>query len=121
MDNKLYDIKAFAQDPESRRKRSKYAEDILRDMQAKEFLNELKQTIGLDLFNTNVPDELPENQDELDLHMQLSYKMATEIACEEAINNTLEYNKYQLTKRRVIEDLVVLGILILKICGMLVK
>ena len=109
MDNKLYDIKAFAQDPESRRKRSKYAEDILRDMQAKEFLNELKQTIGLDLFNTNVPDELPENQDELDLHMQLSYKMATEIACEEAINNTLEYNKYQLTKRRVIEDLVVLG------------
>jgi len=29
MDDKLYDVKAFAQDPESRKQRSKYAEDIL--------------------------------------------------------------------------------------------
>ena len=110
MDSKLYDIKAFAQDPESRRQRSKYAKDILRDMQAKKFLQELQSTLGLDMFNTDDPEELPENQDELDLHMQLSYKQATEIACEEAINNTLAYNKYELTKKRVIEDLVVLGI-----------
>jgi len=109
MDDKIYDIKASAQDPESRRKRSKYAEDILRDMQAKALLNKLDATIGLNLFNAENKEELPENQEELDLHMQLSYKQATEIACEEAINNTLEYNKYQLTKRRMLEDLVVLG------------
>ena len=110
MDDKLYDIKAFAQDPESRRVRSKYAEDILRDMQAKEFLNNLQGTIGLNLFNAQNPEELPENKDELDLHMQLSYKQASEIAAEEAINNTLEFNKYTLTKKRMIEDLVTLGI-----------
>jgi len=110
MDDKLYDVKAFAQDPESRRVRSKYAEDILRDMQAKEFLLNLKDAVGLDLFNSDDPEALPENKEELDLHMQLSYKQASEIACEEAINNTLEFNKYDLTKRRVIEDLVVLGI-----------
>ena len=110
MDDKLYDVKAFAQDPESRRVRSKYAEDILRDMQAKEFLTNIQATIGLDLFNSSNPEELPENKDELDLHMQLSYKQATEIACEEAINNTLDFNKFELTKKRVIEDLVVLGI-----------
>jgi len=109
MDDKLYDVKAFAQDPESRKQRSKYAEDILRDIQAQKFLNILKQDVGLDLFNTEQPEELPENQEELDLHMQLSYKQASEIACEEAITNTLEFNKYYLTKRRVIEDLVVLG------------
>ncbi len=109
MDSKLYDIRAFAQDPESRRKRSKYAEDILRDMQAKEFLNALQGAVGLNLFNSDNPSELPESQEELELHMQLSYKQATEIAAEEAINNTLEYNKYDLTKRRVLEDLVVLG------------
>ncbi len=109
MDDKLYDVKAFAQDPESRRVRSKYAEDILRDMQAKEFLLNLKDAVGLDLFNSDDPEALPENKEELDLHMQLSYKQASEIACEEAINNTLEFNKYDLTKRRVIEDLVVLG------------
>tara|TARA_R100000935_G_scaffold17912_2_gene34713 strand:+ start:1189 stop:3570 length:2382 start_codon:yes stop_codon:yes gene_type:complete len=109
MDNKLYDIKASSQDPESRRKRSKYAEDILRDMQAKEFLQSLQGAVGLNLFNTDNPSELPESQEELELHMQLSYKQATEIAAEEAINNTLEYNKYDLTKRRILEDLVVLG------------
>ncbi len=109
MDSKLYDIKAFAQDPESRRVRSKYAEDILRDIQAKKFLNILQADLGLDLFNSSDPQELPENKDELDLHMMLSYKQASEIACEEAINNTLELNKYGLTKKRLLEDIVVLG------------
>ncbi len=109
MDSKLYDIKAFAQDPESRKVRSKYAEDILRDIQAKKFLNILQADLGLDLFNSSDPQELPENKEELDLHMMLSYKQASEIACEEAINNTLEFNKYGLTKKRLLEDLVVLG------------
>ena len=110
MDHKLYDVKAYAQDPESRKQRSKYAEDILRDMQAKTFLNEVQAVLGMNLFNSDNPEELPENQEELNLHMQLSYKQATEIACEEAINNTLEFNKYELTKRRIIQDLIVLGI-----------
>ena len=110
MDDKLYDIRAFAQDPESRRMRSKYAEDVLRDIQTKEFLQNLQGAVGLNLFNTEKPEELPENKDELDLHMQLSYKQASEIACEEAINNTLEFNRFNLKKKRVIEDLVVLGI-----------
>jgi len=110
MDDKLYDIRAFAQDPESRRIRSKYAEDVLRDMQAKEFLQNLQSAVGLNLFNNENPEELPENKDELDLHMQLSYKQASEIACEEAINNTLEFNRFNLKKKRVIEDLVTLGI-----------
>ena len=110
MDDKLYDIRAFAQDPESRRMRSKYAEDVLRDIQTKEFLQNLQGAVGLNLFNSEKPEELPENKDELDLHMQLSYKQASEIACEEAINNTLEFNRFNLKKKRVIEDLVVLGI-----------
>ena len=109
MDDKVYDIKAFAQDPESRQQRSKYAEDILRDMQAKDFLMSLQQTLDLDLFNSDTPSELPENKDELDLHMQLSYKQASEIACEEAVNNSLQMNRYDLTKKRLLEDLVVLG------------
>ena len=109
MDDKVYDIKAFAQDPESRHKRSKYAEDIMRDMQAREFLSQIQNTLGMDLFNTDDPESLPENKEELDLHMQLSYKQASEIACEEAVNNTLELNRFSLTKKRLIEDLVILG------------
>lgn len=110
MDEKIYDIKAFAQDPNSLKKRTKYAMDILRDIQAKEFLQNVKQNLNLDLFNSSNPEELPENQEELDLHMQLSYKQSCEIAAEEGINNTLDRNKYDLTKRRVLKDLVEIGI-----------
>ena len=42
--------------------------------------------------------------------MQLSYKQSIEIAEEEAIDNVLQANKYELVKRRVIEDLTVIGI-----------
>ena len=69
MDNKLYDIKAFAQDPESRRVRSKYADDIIRDMESKALLNNIQGTLGINMFNSENPDELPENKEELDLHM----------------------------------------------------
>ena len=114
MDDKVYDVKASAQDPESRRQRSQYAQDILADMETKEFLQELDSAVGINLFNTANPEELPENQEELDMHMQLSYKQAAEISCEEVISNTLAYNKYNLVKRRVLEDLVVLGLGITK-------
>jgi len=58
----------------------------------------------------NDPDTLPESQEELNLHMQLSYKQAVEIANEQAINVLLDGNKYELTKKRFFYDLTVLGI-----------
>ena len=42
--------------------------------------------------------------------MQLDYKQSVEIAEEELINNTLDRNRYELTRRRINEDLVILGI-----------
>ena len=89
MNNKVYEIKAYAQDPVSLKKRTDYATAILEDMMARPYLNELQQTLGVNEFQTD-PNELPESEDELDLHMQLSYKEAVEIAEEEVINNTLE-------------------------------
>ena len=62
------------------------------------------------MFQTANPEQLPENKEELSLHMQLSYKQSIEIAEEEAIANVLANNKYHETKRRLLYDLVVLGI-----------
>ena len=69
-----------------------------------------KEATGLDFFNSADPNNIPETQEDLDLHMQLSYKQSIEIAEEEAIDNVLQANKYELVKRRVIEDLTVIGI-----------
>jgi hypothetical protein len=108
--NKNYEIKAFAQDPESLKKKSDYVEAILTDMQTKDYLSEVKSTFGVDLFNVEDPDELPRDKEELSLYMQLNYKQHAEIAEEEVINNLLDKNKYTLTSRRLNYDLVTLGI-----------
>ena len=107
---KDYDINAYAQDPFSQQKRTKYAQNIMRDMMAKPLLNELKQTLGVDMFSTGNPDTLPGSKEELEIHMQLNYKQSVEIAEEEIIDQVLAFNKYQLTNKRVIEDIVTIGI-----------
>ena len=115
MSNKTYDIKAFAQDPESMKKRTGYAEAILRDMYSKDLIAKANAATGQNFMNSGLPQsELPETQEELDLHMQLSYKQSIEIAEEEAISNTLAFNKWDLTRRRLNYDLTVLGIAAVK-------
>ena len=110
MDSKVFEVKAFAQDPESLKKRTSYAEAIMRDMQGKELIDQIQNVLGTDMYSTSNPEDLPQNKEELSVHMQLSYKQSIEIAEEEAINNTLDFNKYDLTRRRIAQDLVVLGI-----------
>lgn len=115
MSQKEYDIKAFAQDPESMKQRTSYAQAVLRDMYSKDLINKANAITGENFFNSPLPqDQLPESKEELDLHMQLSYKQSIEIAEEEAINNVLDINKYELTKRRLNYDLATLGIACVK-------
>jgi len=106
---RTYDIKAYSQDPHGIAKRTEYMESIMRDMQSREFNDTAQQTMGIDLYE-NDPNTLPVTQQELDLHMQLSYKQAVEIAEEQALNVLMEGNKYELTKKRFYYDLTVLGI-----------
>jgi len=110
MNNKLYEIKAFAQDPISLKKRTDYASAIIHDMMAKPYLDKVNKTLGINQFQSADPANLPENQEELDLHMQLSYKQSVEIAEEEVINNTLDRNRFDNIKKRFNYDLVTLGI-----------
>jgi len=108
--SKSYDIKAYAQDPSSVKKRTDYASKIYEDMMGSDYLKELKQTLGIDLYQSPDPSTLPESEDELELHMQLSYKQSIEIAEEEAISSVLAQNKYDLIRRRLNMDLTVCGI-----------
>ena len=107
---KSYDIKAYAQDPASVKARTEYASKIQEDMMSREYLDGLKQTLGIDLYQSVNPSELPESPEELELHMQLSYKQSIEIAEEEAISSVLAQNKFDLTKRRLNMDLTVIGV-----------
>ena len=109
MSERIFNIKAYSQDQYGVSKRTEYMESIIRDMQAKDFNSKAAQMFNVDLFE-NEPDMLPDTEEELVLHMQLNYKQAVELAEEQAINVLLEGNKYDLTRRRLLYDLTVLGI-----------
>jgi|TARA_R100001086_G_scaffold155115_1_gene82808 hypothetical protein len=109
MNNKLYEIKAFAQDPTALKKKTDYATAIMQDMAAKPYLQNLQKEFGINEFQTD-PEKLPDTPEELDIHMQLSYKDSIEIAEEEVINNTLKRNRFDNIKKRFNYDLVTLGI-----------
>ena len=107
---KAYDIKAYAQDPQSVKKRTDYASKLYEDMIAKDYIETVKQTLGIDLYQSPSIDVIPESKEELELKMQLSYKQSIEIAEEESINTVFAQNKYDLVRRRLNMDLTVLGI-----------
>jgi len=108
---KTYDVRAHAQDPESLKKRTNYASGLAFDMLAQSQIQEAMETTGINIAKSNVPTaDLPRTKDELQLHMQLSYKQSIEIAEEEAINTILKTNKFDLTRKRLNYDLTTIGI-----------
>ena len=108
--SKNYDIKAYAQDPFSQKQRTNYANGVMKDMMAKPLIDSIEQNLGATLYNSLDPENLPGSKEELEVHMQLSYKQSVEIAEEEVINNILDFNKYHLTNKRLTEDIVTIGI-----------
>jgi len=114
MSQRNYDIKAYAQDPESIMKRTAYAEALQRDMMQKDIINQIKQVTGLDVSKSQGVGLELENEEDLQLHMQMNYKESVEVAEEEVINQVLDYNRYDLIRKRLNYDLTVLGIAAVK-------
>ena len=113
MSDRLFKVKAYAQDAMSQAKRSKYQEMIETQMAGKPVLQKVQELTGANPFMVE-PDELPETDDELSLFMQLNYKPAIEIAEEEAINTIFDENHYQDIRKRLDYDSTVLGISVAK-------
>ena len=109
MSNRLFHVKAYAQDALSSEHRNKYQKLVERDMLNKDIFSDFQESFGINPFMTDV-EELPENDEELQLHMQLKYKPSIEVAEEEAINTILDENHYLDVKRRIDYDMTVLGV-----------
>lgn len=109
MNDRLFEVKAHAQDAMSIEKKSKHQEMVEANMLSKDILMQIKEQFGVDTFDVN-PDELPANEEELSLYMQLKYKPAIEIAEEQAINTILDLNHYNDVRKRVDYDITTIGI-----------
>jgi len=113
MHDRLFEVKAYAQDAMSMDNRFGFQQMVERDMIAKDVLKIGKEQLGVDAYN--IPEEdIPENEQELSLYMQLKYKPAIEIAEEEAINTILDLNHYQDVRKRVDYDITTIGIGVVK-------
>jgi len=104
-----FELKAYSQDQYGVSKRTKYMNSMIADMQAKKYNDKAMSNLNINLYE-NDPKELPDSKAELELHMALNYKQSVEIANETAINTLMDGCKYDLTRRRCLEDLTVLGI-----------
>ena len=113
MSDRLFKVKAYAQDAMSSERRGEYQQMIETNVIAKPLFKQIEQDFGMDVFQVN-PDELPESDLEMELYMQMNYKPAVEIANETAINTLLEENHYNQTRKRCDMDLMTLGISMVK-------
>ena len=109
MQDRLFTVKAFAQDPTSVKERTEFVETLERDMVAKDVIKNIQADLGV--MGGQVPeDEVPNTQEELELYMQINYKQSIEIAHEQAIDNVFKRNNYHELKKRLDYDQTVLGI-----------
>ena len=113
MADRMFKPKAYAQDAMSQSKRNKYQDMMETQMAGKEILTKIQDLSGVNPFMMN-PDELPNDDEELSLYMQLNYKPAIEIAEETAISTVFDENHYDDLRKRLDYDATVLGISIAK-------
>ena len=107
---RTFDINAFAQDPVCAQQRTEYATGLMTDINARDFLKQAQEMLGINAFNSPDPDAAPQDKEELAVHLQMDFKQSVEVAEEEVINQVLDFNKYDLTRNRINYDLAVLGI-----------
>lgn len=103
-------VRAYSIDEYGVTKRTKYMESLLRDMDTLELTAFAEEQFGVALQENDI-DTLPSNQEEFELHMQMSYKDNAEVAAEEAVNKVFSDNKYTTTTaKRVVYDITTIGI-----------
>lgn len=108
MSTRQYEVKAEAIDNMSSSKKDSFRMNLEKSMYSKDLLKDAKELLGIDMFPVDEKD-VPNNKQELDLQMEF-YKDDIEIVEENAIQNVLKLNNYDLIKRRLDEDSTVLGI-----------
>jgi hypothetical protein len=113
MSDRLFKVKAYAYDAISQGRRTEYQNIIETQMAGKDALTLIAERSGANPFVMD-PENLPVNDEELQLHMQIAYKPGIEIAEEEAINTMFDNNHYDDIRKRLDYDATVIGMCVAK-------
>ena len=113
MSDRLFTVKAYAEDGMSAEKRNKFQNMVEKTMVSKDLLKQIQKDFDVQTFQI-AEESVPANDQELELYMQMNYKPSIEIAEETAINTMFAENHYDDTRRRCDLDIATLGIGICK-------
>jgi hypothetical protein len=102
-----------AVDAMSQRNKNRYQDMIEGQMVAKNVLTTIKEKSTLNPFVTE-PDNLPQDDEQLELHMNMEYKPSVEIAEEVSLTVVLEENKWRDIRKRIDYDSTVVGMCVAK-------
>lgn len=109
MQDRNFTVKATSVDPIATAERKEYIETLRAEVANYEDLAALSEATGQDVFK-NDADKMPRDKEELDLHLQLDYKQAVELAIEHAVDYEFKINEFNNIKYRFDYDLMTIGI-----------
>ena len=102
MTEKGYELNSFASDPFALKQRTDFASNAMRDIKNKAAIDQLSQATGQNFYASSRSRQSAKRSKRIrPLFMQLNYKQSIEIAEEEVINNVLDANKFDETKKRL--------------------
>lgn len=104
--NSDFKIDARAIDPISTTSKDKEKATLLAKMQMKKegFIDYMKENTGTSVVSDN--DYVPGSKDEIELHMQMNFKLGVEVAIEEFIQYVFKSNDHKEFKRKIYRDLI---------------
>lgn len=111
MTARKYDPVVDPKDPLAINQKKEFKAKVQAYIEQREFLESIGLGEQAKAMNTEIPQDLmPSNVTELDIYMELNYKMEHAIKLEKAINDALQLNGfYDVTARLYATDLVVCG------------
>ena len=104
--NQDYKLKCSAIDKIAQDKKHQEKMEIAAKMMLQGFTKDLEIMTKIPLGGDQ---KLPADSEELDLHMQLNYKQAIEIAMEEGLELCMSLNDWKEIEKRIIRDLTAIG------------
>lgn len=109
VEERLFRIKAEAINHFGVNEKKKHKDLLYSDMKSRPMMDDAKALFGIDLYNFS-PDEIPLDEQELEIYMETQFKLPIEIAIEKVIKLIFNYNKMDLVSSKMVRDLVVLGV-----------
>ncbi len=109
IEERLFRVKAEAINHFGVEEKKKHRNVLYGDMKTRSFMEKSKELFNIDLFNVD-PEEIPLDEEELNVYMETQFKLPIEIAIEKFVQLIFNYNDMDMISSKMVRDLVEIGV-----------